>query len=312
MPSGRGRNAGNVLYTRESCHARRQLCTCELMLCDRALQPFSSMCLCTWILVAGMKASVCAGSALWHMSGQNESVLLSVQASEAPSTDDKFLPHGASNMSGSPKPPYTPSLEEAKARLPSPQTLVKTHGSDQPPWTPSLEEAKARLPSPQTLVQTRVSDQPPWTPSLEEAKARLPSPQALVQTHVSDQPPWTPSLEEAKARLPSPRTLVQTHVSDQPLWTSRSGRPLWTPSLEVTEARLRCMPPVLAELRQGLLPCMRPVHEPVASIPVSHKRTLARPMSRKIRSRIGLGSHMVSNHKGNSTYIMSARVPLAI
>lgn len=54
---------------------------------------------------------------------QMDPVLPRVQASEAPSMDDKFLPHGARDTHGSPKPPWTPSLEETKARLPSPQTL---------------------------------------------------------------------------------------------------------------------------------------------------------------------------------------------
>ena len=41
---------------------------------------------------------------------------LLMQASEDPSTGDKFLPPGASDVHASPKPPWTPSLEETKAR----------------------------------------------------------------------------------------------------------------------------------------------------------------------------------------------------
>lgn len=64
-------------------------------------------------------------------------------------------------------------------------------------------------------------------------------------------------MEDTKAHLPSPRTLVQTSVLDEPPWT---------PSLEEAKARLRCTPPLLAELRQGLLPCTRPAPKPTVRL----------------------------------------------
>ena len=54
--------------------------------------------------------------------------------------DDKFLPRGAGDMHGSPKPPWTPSLEERKARLRCmPLSLAEPRQGLLPCTRPALE-----------------------------------------------------------------------------------------------------------------------------------------------------------------------------